>query len=236
MSIKGGRNTRFQIDTGAMCNVIQSKELLGTKYEKKLLPTTQVLRMYISSPLIPTGICQVQLTNPTNDKYNVKFVVVEDKDAKINLLGSRASQQMKLIQVSHENISHQVYEVQAVDNQSTEALTKDKILQKYPEVFDGIGELGEPLHLEVDTTVKPVQIPPRRIPEALRKPLKDHLDELEEQGIIQKVAEPTEWVSSVVVNMKSHGKGLFSPSGPDQCKGILQSRLQEWLLADQIRS
>ena len=142
MSMKGGRNTRFQIDTGAMCNVIRSKELLGTKYEKKLLPTTQVLRMYNSSPLIPAGICQVQLTNPTNDKkYNVKFVVVEDKHAKINLLGSWASQQMKLIQVNHENISDQVYEVQAVDNQSTEALTKDKILQKYPEVFDGIGEL-----------------------------------------------------------------------------------------------
>ena len=88
MSIKGGRNTSFQIDTGATCNVIRSKELLGTKYEKKLLPTTQVLRMYNSSPLIPAGICQVQLTNPTNGKkYNVKFVVVEDKDAKINLLG-----------------------------------------------------------------------------------------------------------------------------------------------------
>ena len=78
-----------------------------------------------------------------------------------------------------------MYDVQAVDNQCTESLTKEKILQKYPEIFKGIGELGEPLHLEVDNTVKPVQIPPRRIPEALRKPLKDHLNELEEQGIIQ---------------------------------------------------
>jgi hypothetical protein len=68
-----------------------------------------------------------------------------------------------------------------VDNQCTGELTKEDILQKYPDVFEGIGELGESLHLEVDDTVKPVQIPPRRIPEALRKPLKDHLDELEEQ-------------------------------------------------------
>jgi hypothetical protein len=30
MSVKGGRNTSFQIDTGAMCNVIRSKELHGT--------------------------------------------------------------------------------------------------------------------------------------------------------------------------------------------------------------
>jgi hypothetical protein len=93
-----------------------------------------------------------------------------------------------------------------MNNQCTGEVTKEDILQKYPDVFEDIGELGEPLHLEVDDTVKPVQIPPRRIPEALRKPLKDHLDELEEPSIIQKVVEPTEWVSSVVVNKKSNGK------------------------------
>ena len=37
-----------------------------------------------------------------------------------------------------------------------------------------------------DHAVKPVQIPPRRIPKAFQKPLKDHLDELEEQEIIPK--------------------------------------------------
>ena len=105
MKIKGGRNTKFQVDTGATCNVIRSKELIGTKYEKNIAKTNQILRMYNSSPLIPTGICFVQLTNPTNDeKYNVKFVVVDEKDASINLLGSRAAQQMKLIHVNHENI------------------------------------------------------------------------------------------------------------------------------------
>jgi hypothetical protein len=53
MSVKGGRNTSFQIDTGATCNVIRSKELRGTKYEQKILATAQVLRMYNSSPLYP---------------------------------------------------------------------------------------------------------------------------------------------------------------------------------------
>lgn len=36
--------------------------------------------------------------------------------------------------------------------------------------------------------------------------MKDHLRELGEQGIIQKVVEPTAWVSSVVVNEKCNGK------------------------------
>lgn len=85
-------------------------------------------------------------------------------------------------------------------------LTKQKVLSKYLDLFEGLGDLGDPLHLEIDDTVKPVQIPPRRIPEIFKQPLKDHLRELEEQGIIQKVVEPTEWVSSIVVNKKSNGK------------------------------
>ena len=60
MSIKGGRNTSFQIDTGATCNVIRSKELLGTK----------------SSPLIPAGICQVQQTN-MHEHLNIYKIVVK---------------------------------------------------------------------------------------------------------------------------------------------------------------
>ena len=139
-------------------------------------------------------------------KYKVKFAVVEDKDADINLLGSRAAQQMNLIQVNHENILSETNEVRAVNNQRTRALTKEDVLRKYPDVFEGLGELGEPLYLEVDDTVKPVQISPKRIPEALRKPLKDHLSDLEEQGIIQQVVEATEWVSSIVVKRKSNGK------------------------------
>ena len=85
-------------------------------------------------------------------------------------------------------------------------LDQRRNIAKIPRSLSRYRELGEPLHLEIDHTVEPVQIPPRRIPEALRKPLKEHLDELEEQEIIQKVVEPTEWVSSVVVNKKSNGK------------------------------
>lgn len=66
--------------------------------------------------------------------------------------------------------------------------------------------LGEPLHLEVDKSNKPIQIPPRRIPEALRKPLKKNLTELEQQGVIEKVVEATDWVSAIVVNKKGNGR------------------------------
>ena len=36
MKIKGGNTTKFQIDTGATCNVLKRSELKGTKYERRI--------------------------------------------------------------------------------------------------------------------------------------------------------------------------------------------------------
>ena len=47
--------------------------------------------------------------------------------------------------------------------------------------------------------------PPRRVPEALRGPLKKELDSLVEQGIIARVEQPTNWVNSLVCVTKSNG-------------------------------
>lgn len=208
MKIKSGHEMIFQLDTGATCNVIRAGELRGTKYERNISQTNQVLKMYNLSPLKPVGKCRVQLTNPRNGKkYKAEFVVVRVNDTSINLIGSRVAQQMQLIQVNHENLLSGANEaVHAVQTPSEFGLTEEEICTKYADVFQGLGELGEPLHLEVDETTRPIQIPPRRIPEALRKPLQEHLAELEQQGVIEKVAQATDWVSAIVVNKKSNGK------------------------------
>ena len=175
MKIKGSSETTFQVDTGATCNVIRSGELRGTKYENNVTATNQVLKLHNSSLLKPAAKCRVQLRNPQNSqKYKVDFVVVEDKEANSNL-----------------HVVHTPSEI---------GLSEDEIRTKYADVFQGLGELGEPLHLEVDEMITPVQIPPRRIPEALKVPLKDHLAELEQQGVIEKVTQATDWVSTIVVN------------------------------------
>ena len=61
------------------------------------------------------------------------------------------------------------------------------------------------MRLEVDEKVKPVQQPLRRVPEALRTPLKEYLDDLEARGSIEKVERPTKWVNSVVIARKANG-------------------------------
>ena len=93
-------------------------------------------------------------------------------------------------------------EVHVVRTPDELGLSKQEILNKYTDVFQGLGELGEPLRLEVDEMVKPVQIPPRGIPEALRGPLKYHLPEFKQQGVIEKVMQATDWVSAIVVKRR----------------------------------
>jgi hypothetical protein len=62
MKIKGGKDTKFQIDTGATCNVLKKSELNGTKYERKIKPIAQVLKMYNNSAINPLGKCKSSTT------------------------------------------------------------------------------------------------------------------------------------------------------------------------------
>ena len=79
-------------------------------------------------------------------------------------------------------------------------------LADYKEVFTGEGKLEEELHLTVDKTVSPVILPVRKVPLAVKEPLKKEIDRLVAQEILKPVATPTDWVSSMVVVMKNNGK------------------------------
>ena len=65
-------------------------------------------------------------------------------------------------------------------------------------VFKGLGHIGDTTII-TDPSVKPVQHAPRRVPVALRDRVKAKLDDLERKGIMEKVAIPTDWISSMVV-------------------------------------
>ena len=54
-------------------------------------------------------------------------------------------------------------------------------------------------HIHVDSSIEPVQHAPRTVPVAIRDKLKEILDILVQQNILQPVTEPTPWISSMVV-------------------------------------
>ena len=111
----------------------------------------------------------------------VKFYVVKSKQQP--LLSGQASRQLGLIDRIH---------------------LIDKGMDKYPELKKTTGMLPGVYSLKVDPTVQPVIHSPRRQPHALRQKVIAKLKEMEADGHIAKVTEPTKWVNSIVVVLKNN--------------------------------
>ena len=77
----------------------------------------------------------------------------------------------------------------------------------YPECFEPDGRYFKDFmyEIKVDPSAEPKARPARRVPLEIRPKLKAKLDEMEKRGIIKRVAEPTRWVNSLVVETKPSG-------------------------------
>ena len=148
---------KMQVDSGASCNVLPRKFLP----KDTVVDTTEIkLTTYSKARLKVLGVAKIQLHNPKNQKnYRVQFAVI-DKDY-TPLLDSASAQEMGLITIQHESILN-------VNKTDCQGLTAS-----YSDVFKGLGCMEGALHLEVDTTVAPAVMPPRRVPLTLKDRLKD---------------------------------------------------------------
>ena len=102
------------------------------------------------------------------------------------------------------------------------ANSAEGILDKYNDVFHGLGTLPGYVHLQTNPEVAPVQHTPRKMPVALKKEVKAKLDEMEKRGIIAPVTEPTDWISSMVV-VKKGAKLCICLSPSDLNKALKRS-------------
>ena len=78
------------------------------------------------------------------------------------------------------------------------------ILNNYPDLFEGLGCLPVEHHIELNERVEPVIHPPRRVPEPIRSRVTKELHQMEAEGVIEKVDQPTDWVNSMVTVIKPH--------------------------------
>ncbi|KAK2552554.1 Uncharacterized protein P5673_026409 [Acropora cervicornis] len=79
----------------------------------------------------------------------------------------------------------------------------NEVLEKYKDRLQGIGKLkGIQVDLNVDPDFKPVAQATRRQPFSVRQKMEEEIQHLIDQDIIEKVNEPTGWVSPPVVTPK----------------------------------
>ena len=117
----------------------------------------------------------------------VKFEVLEQ--ASVSLLSAKASKSLKLIKFNEECVVHT-----SVQNEKKVELKETDVLEKYDDVFSGLGILPDEYPINMNKSVSPIQNSPRRVPIPVKEELKEKISELEKSGILAKVVTPSNMV------------------------------------------
>ncbi|XP_072169477.1 uncharacterized protein [Diadema setosum] len=178
-----------QVDTGATCNVMSYRKLCKLEKGDKpcMHPSATRIKLYDGNYIPVKGetdlICSFE-----GSSYNINFKIVETS-SEMPLLSGQSSIQMGMIRISGE--------VETVH------LTQSRdLIAEYNDVFEGLGCLPGDYSLTLDNNVMPVKHVACKVPINVKQELKDKLTDLEHRGIIPKVTQPTDWISSMVVVRK----------------------------------
>ena len=178
-----GHSVKFKVDTGSQVNILPNSLYKQWNVQSQLAKSTTRLTSYSGEDLKVQGCTSLRC-----QKKLIDFYIVETTQNPI--LGLSTSQELGIIKI-----------VLNVD--STSAICK-----RHPKLFQGLGCLKTPYHIQIDSSVPPVVSPPRNQPAAIRERLRNTLDEMEATGVIRKVDQPTDWVNSLVVIEKPKTKKL----------------------------
>jgi transposase InsO family protein len=143
-------------------------------------------------PTIPLDKSSVKLKSYTNHPLKVAGKVVLPTTYKDKV----------------EDIEYQVVHVNQCTLLSGDAcsqlgmIERINIVDKYPELGKTTGTLPGTYKFVIDPSVPPVVHAPRRQPRALVDKIVKKLKEMESEGHITKVTEPTDWVNSMVAVLK----------------------------------
>ena len=166
--------------------------------------------MHNKSRVFPRGTVSLQLDR-NGHGYRVKFLIVDN--CEVPLLSLVTSEQLSLVKIMDSDATtgtdtpREVRQVNVTPN--NKPMEKEEVLHEYRDVFEGLGCLPGEYNITADQSYTPVVHAPRRLPITIRELLQEKLDEMEADDIIVKVAEPTLWVSSMVVSVAEEGSRVY---------------------------
>lgn len=195
VQIENKRKVNFKLDTGAEVSVLPLHVFRELQVSCNLKSTKVMLVSYgcDSFRIKPQG--EVSLSCEVNNRKAILDFLVIDSTDQLPLLGLSACIKLKLIQrLASINPKHIV-----------SFKTLEDVKKMYASVFDGLGQFPTEHHISLKKDVVPHIQPPRRVPRALHDRLKLKLEQLEAQGVIKKIEEPTEWLNPLVIVEKSNG-------------------------------
>jgi len=162
----------FLMDCGATVNVLPLKDATAVSPKlRSLRPPESRLTMFDGTQLKTIGMLTAIVEHPLTGvrRHMDSYVAAKHERA---ILGMRACQDLELLSVNTANICavdadtmssvarHQPPPIVKKPSGTTRLpspLTKDAVVKEYADLFSGVGLLEGDVHLEVDSSVPPVQ-------------------------------------------------------------------------------
>ena len=148
-----GHITKLKIVTGSQVNIMPFKDLKIVGSNPQINACTHNLVSYSEDKLTVLGTAKLPVKPKTNLEHDLTFHIVEKNQP--GLLGLTSSQDLGLIKVVMMAKAEEKQTEPGRDEEVTKLSEelKEEVLQKYTQVFTGLGRLEKPYHS--DTCHKP---------------------------------------------------------------------------------
>ncbi|XP_048241977.1 uncharacterized protein K02A2.6-like [Haliotis rufescens] len=183
----------FKLDTGSKVNTLPASIFEAKSLKYPLKQANVKLQGYGGEYIKVKGQCNMKVYN-RHSSMSLDFFIVETKAPLV--LSLRTCLDLKLVKL-----------ILAVDSQpSSSGMTQDSVLNKFADVFKGIGKRKGKCKLHFKPDVTPVIHAPRRVAFAIKDKVKVEQDRMKDLGVIAKVTKSTAWVNSLIAEKPKTGQ------------------------------
>jgi hypothetical protein len=182
-AVMNNRRAQVKIDTGARVNVMSRHHFLELGYRLSSLKQSNVILVSFNQSLVRPLGCMYIETEIRGKRLPMLFQVVPTC-ANV-LICYRDAVRASLI---------------------TPATCEDFDLWDFPDVETLSIYKKEVIHLELASDAVAKNFPTRKVPLALEDEVREELQRMEDEGVIVKENDPTDWCSPLLVRRKPNGK------------------------------
>ncbi len=201
-------SAKLKVDTGSDTCTLTTDDLKKSKLPVKIMPSNCILNNYGGGRIKHYGSTNLKIT--FLDRSTIADFKVVKAPGNPSILGCRQALELGLLKLNVSSIDSKnamtSFNLREVTKSG--ALTKDHVLKLYGDCFDKIGKFpGKKYKIRLTEDAKPVIHPPRTVPVHIMPLYKAEIDKMLADGIISPVTQPTDWVNSIVCNVKETSNG-----------------------------
>ena len=214
VSINDLHDIRLKVDTGADACVITTGDLQNFPFPIDILPCSSILKGYGGSEIENIGLAMLKVSYK-GKSTSITFNIVE-APGRPSMLGCPQCQELGIITANIDEMKTTPLDPSSLSTKPPVAhvsttgnpIKKSTILKEYQDCFDKLGRFpGDKYHIQLIDNPVPVIHAPRTVPVHILPLYKAELDKMIADDVITKVEEPTEWVNSIVCNIKETPSG-----------------------------